>query len=110
MNFQNAENETPRAWGDKENRECGSNFRSCQGAGSPSEAVRNQSLRVDRTSWQGSDFASRFRGSTAGGIVIQLIEESREQLDYHVKEVEKLTERLQGLEALQQQLIEKTNE
>jgi len=110
MNFQNAENQTPRAWGDKEGSQHGSNFRSCQGARFPSEAVRNQPLRVNRTSWQGSNFSNGSGGSTPGGIVTQLIEESREQLAHHVKEVEKLTERLEGLEALQQQLMEKTNE
>lgn len=110
MNFQDAENETPRAWGDKESSQHRSNSRSCEGARLASTAARNQPIRANRTIWQRSDFPNGFGGSTPGGIVNQLIEESREQLDYHVKEVEKLTERLQGLEALQQQLTEKTNE
>ena len=45
-------------------------------------------------------FGETQRGTTAGGILSQLIEEARDQLVYHESQIKKLTQRLEHLQQL----------
>ena len=50
------------------------------------------------------------RGTTAGGILRQLIEESDDQLAYHESQIKKLTQRREQLQQLYEELQQKAGE
>jgi len=110
MVFDNGKNEAHGTWRAEETGRYSLNFRGCQGIRLPGAAIRNQSLRVSRANREGSNFSNGSGDSAAGGILSQLIEETSNQLAFHLEQAEKLRERLEGIEALRQQLKEKTNE
>lgn len=106
----NAKNEAPGAWRDKERGGDSYNTNSSRRTGSSSKTARNQPLGTNRTNWQGADFFNWSGGGASGKILKQLIEETRHELIYHTEQVKKLSERLQGLEVLDLQLNQKTEE
>ena len=110
MNIQNAQDKAHGTWRAQEASQPGINPRSCQGVGLSSQAAGYQSLGPGGTNWERRDFADRPGGNPPGGIVTQLIEETSEELAHHLEQAKKLTERLQGLKALDRQLKEKTEE
>jgi hypothetical protein len=72
--------------------------------------LRHQPLRDDRANWQRRDTFNQSGGITTGGILLQLIEETHEQLADCELQVEKLHERLSRLQKLREQLEHKTGE
>ena len=68
-------------------------------------AIGHQPIRTSGANREAKDFAKWAGGVNSGKILEQLIEECREELAHHVSQVEKLTERLQGLEELDHQLV-----
>ena len=69
-----------------------------------SRAVGHKSFRTSGANREAKDFVNWVGGVNPGKILEQLIEECREELAHHVSQVEKLTERLQGLEELDHRL------
>lgn len=100
----NAKSETSGTRGNKEGSRNSNNPNSHRRSGLSSGAVGHQPVRTSGENWEAKDFAKWAGGFDPGKILEQLIEECREELAHHVGQVEKLTERLQGLEALDRQL------
>ena len=95
------------------NKETSSNSSNCNGYSRvrlSSRAIGHQPLGVSGANWKEEDILKWAGGINRGKILDQLIEETRQELAHHVKQVEKLTERLQGLETLDRQLMQKTEE
>lgn len=110
MDNNNAKNKTSGAWRDQESRRDSDDADSYSRIRFSSTTTGNQSLGVGRANWQGANLIDWSRGDTSGKILKQLIEETRRELAHYIDEAEKLRERLQGLELLDEQLMEKTKE
>lgn len=110
MNPANAEN---KALGTRRTEEKRSHFdHSNQLGGLRRTGQENwyKSLGIDRADWTRASRLCNSRGTSCGGIIIQLIEETRQQLADHEKERVKLLDRLQKLEVLFDQLEKKQQE
>ena len=105
-----AKSKTSRAWRDKETGGNSDDSNCYSGAGLPSRAIGHQSLRISGADRKKENFLEWARGDSPGKILDQLIEETRQELAHHAEQVEKLAERLQGLELLDHQLTQRTEE
>ena len=110
MVFSNAEDETLRAWRKQEASQCLPDSNRSQGTGRASSAVGYQSLRASRANWEGSNSGNQSGGSPPGGILDRLIESTRNQLVLLDVQRDETADYLQQLEALREQLKEKTEE
>lgn len=111
MDFEDAKNQAPKdkTLGTRGNQKASrhsSDISGCRGIRLASTAIRYQSLGADRANWEGTGvrWCSQSRGILSGGIIEQLIEEARDQLAQIEEERQKLAQRLEGLEALREQL------
>lgn len=104
----NGKGKAQGAWRDQEVGRNSNDSNSYKRIRCPSRTTRHQPFRTSRKNWKKFNFTKRPGGNTSGKIVDQLIEETRQQLAHHAEQVEKLTERLQELEALEHQLTRKT--
>ena len=75
-----------------------------RGFGQDGTAEENLSLRTGRENRSRSDSDRSPRGTTAGGILRELIDEVDEQSAYHSSQLERLSDRRRHLEQLYQEL------
>lgn len=104
MNLKNAEDKALRAWGAKE--KCGyvDHPNESRRIGCTSQEGWHKSVGINRTDWKRASHLCDSKGTDAGGILIQLIEETRQDLANHELEGLKIRDRLQKLELLFDQL------
>ena len=98
----NAKGETQRAWGDKKISRSSADHDGATGIDLASSTVRNQSLGTTRTNREGrySVRQCKSNGSLPGGILSQLINETRQQIVENEAQTKNLYERLQVFESL----------
>ena len=102
MVYSNAKGETPGTRGDEAKSEYDFDSDQPQRIRSASTATRNQSFGIDRKNWQGSNSGRFDLASTdpvPGGILRQLIAQTDSQKAHRVKEVKRLEEEIQELDA-----------
>lgn len=110
MVYNHAKNKAPGARRDEEVSGDSHDTDSYSRVGLSGKTARNQPFGVSRTHRTGPDFSDRPGGGNPGKILKQLIQEARQELSSHLQEIEILKERLEGLEALEEQLSHKTIE
>lgn len=99
----NAENETQGVWGNKEACWYSLNPNSYQGIGQASSGVRRQPLRAGRTDWKGANTTGKST-TTPGGMLVQLIEETEQEINDYQERIDKLHNRLDKFRTLLKQL------
>ena len=99
-----AESKTQRARRDQEGSQHGSDSNDHRGTGYSSTTVGYQSVGANRANWKGANVSNEPGEIAGGGILTQLIHETSEQLAEVEMQREKLSERLQGLNSLLEQL------
>lgn len=102
VNFNGKKGDT---WTTKEGCYSDPYSRRSRDAGCQSEKSRNKQKRTDRAYSSQSHFYGS-RKSASGGILLQLIKETRDQLVDHELEGEKLRDRLSRFELMLEQLEE----
>ena len=75
-----------------------------RGFGQDGTTEANLSVRICRENWSWSDFNLSSRGTTAGGILRELIDEIDEQSAYLSSQLKKLSDRRRQLEDLYREL------
>ena len=110
MDLSNAKNEALTTRRGEKAGECDLDSNEPERVRYPSRELGGQSFRADRANWQGSDAFSQSGGIIAGGILLQLIEETHEQLAGCELQVRKLHERLHRLQKLREQLEHKAGD
>lgn len=96
MVYSNAEDKTLGTWREQAASQCISHSDKYQGTGLASTAIRYQPIRTDRANGE-TGISDQPGGILTGGILDQLIVDTREQLA-------RTAEHLQRLEALREQL------
>jgi hypothetical protein len=105
MVVQNAENQTLEAWRDYEDGKFQLDGNLCQGTGGTVSTIGSQSFTADRVNWPPDYSISISTGSTDGGILDQLINQTRNQLqelDAYAVKVRQQLEELENLRLLLQ--------
>ena len=102
MVFTNAEDKTFGTWREQEAGQCVSDSNRAQGIRPPGRTARHQPIRTGRANGATST-TERPGGIVTGGILDQLIDDTRKQLH-------QTAEHLQRLEALREQLGKKPDE
>lgn len=103
MVYSNAKDETQGARGDQKASWDSFNPNSSQGNRCTSRGIGYQSLGVNRANWERCNTTIE-SGCNPGGIVVQLIEETEQELAEHEVKGIKLRDRLQNLRLLLKQL------
>lgn len=105
MVYRNAKDEAQGVWGNQEASWNSFNFHSFERNRRTSPGIGNQSLGIDRADWEGSNTTSESECSP-GGILDQLIDETRQEITECETKLNKLGDRLQKLLSFREQLDE----
>lgn len=102
----NAKSETQGTWGDQKISRSSTDHNSAQGTKSTSPAARNQPIRTTGANREGRYSIRQCQRNTnfPGGILSQLINETRQQIVENEAQTNKLYQRLQVFESLLNQL------
>lgn len=96
----NGKSETSRIWADKEKRRASDDRRCNRRTRRTSAIIRGKSFSVCRADWTQANSSEDSGGSTFGGIVEQLINETFAELQETELRAEKLQKRLSKLKIL----------